>query len=291
MYCDNIEEREDAGTPPIIQKIRAALAFWIKDYIDIATIDHCEHLYNELALKRLLGNPNIQVLGNPNAPRIPVFSFLVFPDGKPNAAAGADAAYRDEGRRPLHGRFVATLLSDLFGVQARGGCACAGPYGHRLLGVSEELSLAIRDAVRKGFEGVKPAWTRVSFAYYMSAEELSLVLNAVEFIAEFGHRFLPLYGFDWRTGAWAFQKRKEAEEIISDAMRGSALSDADDLKTPNGEWLPASNLLEQGRGNNMASKFTSYMVAARRMALLLRENPRPRTIPHDVGSKLVLFRI
>ncbi|KAB1214395.1 putative cysteine desulfurase [Morella rubra] len=164
LYYEDIEERENGGTPQIIQTIRAALTFWVKEYIGYQR-DKAEEL---LYMWRETGNK------------------------------------RD---KPLHGPFVAALLNDLFGIQARGGCACAGPYAHTLLNVDEAHSLAFRDAFLKGYVGMKPGWTRISFPYYMSEEEFEFILASLEFIAIYGQRFLSLYHFDWRTGSWTFKKK------------------------------------------------------------------------------------
>ena len=151
LYYDDIEEREDAGTPPILQKIRTSLAFWVKEYVGYDTMGICERVYSEMAMKRLVHNPNVRVLGNTSAHRLPIFSFLIYPSvtekllGDPDC----DKQFEDVRRKqlPLHGRFVTRLLNDLFGIQARGGCACAGPYGHILLNVDKEISLRIRSAI------------------------------------------------------------------------------------------------------------------------------------------------
>lgn len=166
----DIEEREDAGTPPIIQKIRAALAFWVKEYIGHDTIERWEHFYIEKALKRLLQNPNIEILGNTTAKRQAVLSFLIYTTTYSSTNSYAEMIspnenifgaendndmtglylWRETGNKrdkPLHGPFVAKLLNDLFGIQARGGCACAGPYGHSLLKVDESQSHAFRSAI------------------------------------------------------------------------------------------------------------------------------------------------
>lgn len=153
LYYEDIEEREDAGTPPIIQKIRASLAFWVKEYIGYDTMGLRERVYSEMAMKRLLQNPNVKVLGNTSVHRLPIFSFLIYPSvtdklsGQPVSDTLLENARRKQ--LPLHGRFVTRLLNDLFGIQARGGCACAGPYGHILLNVDNELSLRIRSAILK----------------------------------------------------------------------------------------------------------------------------------------------
>ncbi|KAF0888119.1 hypothetical protein E2562_010822 [Oryza meyeriana var. granulata] len=206
LYHDDIEEREDAGTPAIVQKIRASLVFWVKEYIGYDTMGLREQVYTEMAMKRLLDNPNVKVLGNTSTNRLPIFSFLIYPPMEDSIFDGV--AYEPScdkleivrrKRLPLHGRFITKLLNDLFGIQARGGCDCAGPYGNILLDINDGLSLRIRSAIHEGYLGLKPGWTRLSFAYYLSEEEFEFILDAIEFIAAYGHRFLPLYKFDWKS--------------------------------------------------------------------------------------------
>ncbi|XWS41344.1 hypothetical protein CRYUN_Cryun17cG0073200 [Craigia yunnanensis] len=91
--------------------------------------------------------------------------------------------------------------------EARGGCACVGPYGHSLLDIDQTRTLAFREATKKGYVGAKPEWTRVSFPYYMSNEEFEYILVALEFVAIYAQRFLPLYHFNLRTGNWTFKKK------------------------------------------------------------------------------------
>lgn len=127
------------------------------------TIQNIEQRYIREALKRLLPNRNIDILGNKVVERLPIMSFLIYTttnstginDGEGDKFEEKErdlSMWREIGNRrgkPLHGPFVAALLNDLFGIQARGGCACAGPYGHSLLGVTEVQSLAIRSAIQK----------------------------------------------------------------------------------------------------------------------------------------------
>ncbi|XP_008786846.4 probable cysteine desulfurase [Phoenix dactylifera] len=191
VYCENAEEREDAGTPGIVQKIRAALAFCVKEWVGHVAIREREALFARRAMERIRENPKVRVLGHVcEEERQPIMSFLVYPDGMRG--------------KHLHCSFVTKLLNDLFGIQGRGGCACAGPYGHVLLGIDRARSKAIKTAVERGYEGARPGWTRVSFAYYTSWKEMEFVVDAIEFVAEYGHRFLPLYGFDWKTGHWEY---------------------------------------------------------------------------------------
>lgn len=184
-YYDDIEVREDAGTPAIVQKIRAALAFRVKARLGAEFIERRERELVRLALVRLAETPGVHILGNLEAPRLAVVSFLVASGGK-----------------QLHAKFVVRLLSDLFGIQGRAGCSCAGPYGHSLLDIDEETSSCFLHAIEAGYEGVKPGWVRLSFHYLLDDEERDYLLNAVAFIAEHGHLFLKQYVFDWRSGSW-----------------------------------------------------------------------------------------
>ncbi|KAJ8769114.1 hypothetical protein K2173_000889 [Erythroxylum novogranatense] len=113
----------------------------------------------------------------------------------------------------------AVLLNDLFGIQARGGRACAGPYGHKLLNIDKATSLSIRSAIEKGYVGVKPGWTRVSFPYYMSIEKFEYILGAIEFLAIYGQRFLPSYSFNWKSGSWCL-KKKAFQDLKGKETRG-----------------------------------------------------------------------
>ncbi len=184
-YVNDVEIREDAGTPAIIQKLRAAMAFRVKEKVGVENIERRERELGTRALGRLVQIPGVRVLGNLSAPRLAVASFLV-----------------ESGGRQLHPKFVVRLLSDLFGIQGRAGCSCAGPYGHALLGIDDETSGCFLHAIEVGYEGVKPGWARVSFHYLLTDEELDFILDAVAFVAEHGHRFVRLYEFDWRSGSW-----------------------------------------------------------------------------------------
>jgi hypothetical protein len=106
------------------------------------------------------------------------------------------------GERYLHHNFVVALLNDLFGIQSRGGCSCAGPYGHRLLAIDAERSHALREEVGRGCEGIKPGWVRVNFNYFISDTVRDYLIDAVDLAATHGHRLLGDYRFDPHTGLW-----------------------------------------------------------------------------------------
>ncbi|HHL43247.1 MAG TPA: aminotransferase class V-fold PLP-dependent enzyme, partial [Hellea balneolensis] len=185
-YLDDIEHREEGGTPEIVGAIRAGLVFDLREQIGAQKIAEKEIAFAKTALKRWGAHNNIQVLGSPFAKRLPVFSFLI-----------------KDGDKYLHFNYVVALLNDLFGVQARGGCSCAGPYGHRLLNIDNKTSLEYESVIRTGVEILKPGWVRVGFNYFYSQEECELLLRSVEWVADHGAKLLPLYKYNSKTGHWA----------------------------------------------------------------------------------------
>ena len=126
---------------------------------------------------------------------------------------------------------MVALLNDLFGIQSRGGCSCAGPYGHRLLGIDIETSHEFEREITRGCEGIKPGWVRVNFNYFITETVFEYILDAVELIAREGWRLLPHYRFDPATGLWHHVGR-QAEAPLSlrdinytaDGMRYEAAS-------------------------------------------------------------------
>ena len=104
--------------------------------------------------------------------------------------------------RHLHHNFVVALLNDLFGIQARGGCSCAGPYGHALLGIDLERSQEFEREIGRGCEGIKPGWVRVNFNYFISDTVADYVIEAVRLVAREGWRLLGDYDFDAASGLW-----------------------------------------------------------------------------------------
>ncbi len=182
-----IEDREKAGTPGVLQTLKAALAFQIKDHLTVKRIEAREHTLLERAFSRWGTHPRIEIMGNQDPRRrIGIVSFNL----------------RGSGDRYLHPKFVTTLLNDLFGIQTRAGCSCAGPYGHRLLDIDDLVGQRYRYWITQGYSGIKPGWCRISLHYVMDDLEIDYILDAVEFVADHGERFLRLYDFDLCTGAW-----------------------------------------------------------------------------------------
>jgi len=185
-YLDDPEHREEGGTPAIVESIRAGLVFQLKQAVGIDTIREHEEDFWRRAVERWSQNPNLEILGNLEAERLSIVSFVV----------------RRPGGRYLHHNFVVALLNDLFGIQARGGCSCAGPYGHRLLGIDLERSHEFEREIARGCEGIKPGWTRVSFNYFISEAVFRYLVDAVDLVASEGWKLLRLYRFDPVSGLW-----------------------------------------------------------------------------------------
>ena len=185
-YLSDPVHREEAGTPAIVESIRAGLVFSLKQAVGVATIRAHEEDYVRRAIRAWAANPHLQVLGNLDADRLSIVSFVVLRPGG----------------RYLHHNLVVAILNDLFGIQARGGCSCAGPYGHRLLGIDLERSHEFEREIAHGCEGIKPGWVRVNFNYFVSEAVFDYVVEAVSLVADEGWRLLPHYRFDTTTGRW-----------------------------------------------------------------------------------------
>ncbi|HEU5429403.1 MAG TPA: aminotransferase class V-fold PLP-dependent enzyme [Actinocrinis sp.] len=186
-YLDDPIAREEGGTPAIVESIRAGLVFALKQAVGTELIQAREERLWRHALERWSTNPAIDILGNRDARRLSIVSFRI--------SAPQPGLF-------LHHNFVVAVLSDLFGIQARGGCSCAGPYGHRLLAIDAEHSRAFEHEIGLGCEGIKPGWVRVNFNYFISDTVRDYLIEAVDLLARYGHRLLPHYGFEVATGLW-----------------------------------------------------------------------------------------
>lgn len=184
-YLDDPVVREEGGTPAIVESIRAGLVFALKQAVGTDTIQAREQTLWRRAIARWATNPNIEILGNPHAARLSIVSVRI-----------------RYGSRYLHHNFVVALLNDLFGIQARGGCSCAGPYGHRLLAIDPQRSHALREEIGQGCDGIKPGWARINLNYFISDTVADYLTTAVDLIATHGYRLLPDYRFDPYTGMW-----------------------------------------------------------------------------------------
>lgn len=166
-YTSVLEEREEGGTPNIIGDIRAALAVIVKEAIGQEFITERNQALTERVFQVWGKNPKIKILGADRKNRLPIFSFIIEP--------GDDQIFDYQ--------LFTRALSDIWGIQARGGCACAGPYVHRLLDINDASSAKLRQDILSGDESKKPGFVRLNFSVLMDDGEIDFILNAVESVA------------------------------------------------------------------------------------------------------------
>lgn len=182
-YADTLEAREEAGTPNVIGDIRAALAFLVKAAIGADFMAARNTEVRACAERTWSENPAIEILGAGRPGALPIFSLRV----------------RDPRGGHIHPQLFTRMLSDLHGIQARGGCACAGPYAHRLLGIDEGASDAIRMAILRGEEMEKPGWTRLNFSVLADDAKVGAIIAAVDDLARDPAPIAALYDCDGAT--------------------------------------------------------------------------------------------
>lgn len=185
-YLADPVHREEGGTPAIVESIRAGLVFQLKDAVGVDVIEERESALLRRAMAAWRDEPAMEILGNPAAKRLSIVSFVI----------------RTPSGRYLHHNFVVALLNDLFGIQTRGGCSCAGPYGHSLLGIDLDHSHEFEAQIATGCEGIKPGWVRVNFNYFLDEEVFSYIVEAVRLVARDGWKLLGDYRFDPISGLW-----------------------------------------------------------------------------------------
>ena len=162
-YIDDIETREDGGTPGFLQAIKIALSIQLKEKMGVKNILDREHELNAIIFKRLKKIKNLRILAENHTDRLGVFSFYI-----------EDAHYN----------LIVKLLNDKFGVQTRGGCSCAGTYGHYLLNVDEPTSKSIEKKILDGCLIERPGWVRMSIHPTMTNEEVSFICDATESVSK-----------------------------------------------------------------------------------------------------------
>ncbi|GHA35499.1 aminotransferase class V [Devosia pacifica] len=183
LYNEDPVAREESGTPNVIGDIRAALAFAVKAHAGAERIAERNAELTKMAFDAWQNTKGLGLLGHPDADRLPIFSFTVTtPEGE-----------------TVHPQLVTRLLSDLYGIQARGGCSCAGPYGHRLLDIDQPQSEQMLTAILDGREIDKPGWTRINLSWTMSDADVAQILEAVKTLPEESARHAHLYTVDPAT--------------------------------------------------------------------------------------------
>lgn len=182
-YSSSVIAREEAGTPNVLGDIRAALAVIVKEAVGTDFIARRHQALNRAALTAWRRHPRIEILGNAEANRVPVFSLRI----------------RDGAGGHVHQQLFTRMLSDHYGIQARGGCACAGPYAHRLLGIGQEASEVLRQRLLDGEEELKPGWTRLNFSYLLEDAKAARILDSVAALADAAAALAEDYRIDPAT--------------------------------------------------------------------------------------------
>jgi len=195
-YVCDIEAREDGGTPAFLQTIRAALALRLKEKMGVEKIAAREHELLEITFREFEKIPKLHLLAANQKDRFGVISFYI------------------EG---VHHNLIVKLLNDRFGIQMRGGCSCAGTYGHFLLHVNKKDSDRITDKINQGDLTEKPGWVRMSIHQTMSNNELFFIINAINQIVENIENWKADYNFDKTSGEF-FNKnitRRKSEDFTN----------------------------------------------------------------------------
>jgi hypothetical protein len=241
-YIENVQLREMAGTPGILQIFKAALAIELKDLIGLKGIEEKERYYTNKAFQRLKSAENIEILGpSDENNRLPIFSIKI--------------KHKD---KYIHPKFAAKLINDLFGIQTRAGCACAAPYGHRLLDISEEASRLFRHFIKEEITSVKPGWIRFNIHYLMSEDEVDFILDAIEFIAEYGYLFLSEYVLDVKTGNWYHKSYNKTPILVENFGIKESLK------------YIGNNCRAIEKEEDFKDEFNKYLEQARKQAGLLK---------------------
>ena len=192
-YVDNIEDREDGGTPGFLQVIKSALAIRLKEKMGIDNILNREHEIIEYIFDELNTVANIHILANQHQDRLGVVSF-----------------YIDD----LHFNLGVKLLNDKFGIQTRGGCSCAGTYGHILLNVNQETSNNLVCQITSGDLIQKPGWIRMSIHPTTTNQEIAFVCNAIIELSQNHSTWKNDYIYNKITNEFIHKNAKSSEKAM-----------------------------------------------------------------------------
>jgi selenocysteine lyase/cysteine desulfurase len=195
-FTSNIEAREDGGTPAFLQTIRAALCIKLKEEMGIENIEHREKELVKRAFKGMRKIPDLVILADKIEERLGAISFYII---------------------NVHYNLIVKLLNDRYGIQVRGGCSCAGTYGHYLLHVSPGQSKDITDKINKGDLSEKPGWVRLSIHPVTTNEELDYIINAIAEIQKNIDRWKKDYVYTPSTNEFKNILSNGSDEHIADS--------------------------------------------------------------------------
>jgi selenocysteine lyase/cysteine desulfurase len=185
-YIDEIESREDGGTPSFLQTIRVAMCIRLKEQMTVSAMLQREEEILDQIWQRLDQIPNLHILAHQHRQRLGVISFYI---------------------EDLHYNLGVRLLNDRFGIQVRGGCSCAGTYGHYLLNVDPERSHGITDKISSGDLTEKPGWIRASIHPIMTDQEVQNLLDGIEALALHHKDWAKAYEYHSKTNEFVHQSK------------------------------------------------------------------------------------
>ncbi len=192
-YIDDIETREDGGTPGFLQSIKIALAIQLKEKMGVQNILDREHEINEIVFEKLQYIPNLKILAEQHKDRLGIFSFFI---------------------EKVHYNLIVKLLNDRFGVQTRGGCSCAGTYGHFLLHVDQKTSKDIEKQIVEGCLTERPGWIRMSIHPTITNQEVLYVCDSIRQVAENYEEWGKAYDYAAAKNEFIHKTAKPVEQAI-----------------------------------------------------------------------------
>ena len=195
-YLDDIELREDGGTPGFLQTIRIALSIQLKDKMGTKNIHDREEEINKHIFKRLKSIENLRLLAQQHEDRLGVFSFYI---------------------NDLHFNLGVKLLNDKFGIQTRGGCSCAGTYGHFLLHVDQQKSTELIEQITDGCLLDKPGWIRMSIHPTTTNKEVDFICDSIQALAENFKEWEKDYSYNGATNEFVFKNYDPKEKELVDS--------------------------------------------------------------------------
>jgi tRNA(Ile)-lysidine synthase TilS/MesJ/selenocysteine lyase/cysteine desulfurase len=292
-YLGNDEERESGGSPDVLGAVRAGLALHVASLVGWPRVQERETALGIVARELLSQHPNIRVLGKKvdEAEYLPVVSFVIL---SRNSSSGSSSGTANESSVLLHHNFVASVLNDFFGIQARSGCLCAGPFAQRLLGIARDDADRLEECLLHQDELLRPGVVRISFPYHLSHATFRFVLDAVVFVATHGTELLPLYAPVRETGEWMVHRSlarqalsagaellpssSNALHVVARASRGDgaghvAAAQRGDVKVAPRRWLRDLGLAEfprrelKVRPDSEASLLGAYLEEAEAVRL------------------------
>jgi selenocysteine lyase/cysteine desulfurase len=194
-YYSEIETREDGGTPGILQAIRIALCLKLKEQMGTDLILQREKSLVTQILEELKGVPGIRILDGHIKNRLGIISFCM---------------------KDAHYNLIVRLLNDRYGIQVRGGCSCAGTYGHYLFQIDPKSSKGIADKINEGDYSTKPGWVRYSVHPVMTNEEIRTFTQAIKEISENLEEWKKDYVYDSKTNDFFYvhHERMDLEPLF-----------------------------------------------------------------------------